>query len=394
MIAMSARKRKALFGGAFVAVAFLSAIVIQPSIPKPLAERSGRGAEPVVLAEDECCAEIPQGEWAILLAWALGLAEPPEGWTAERAARELERLGRRPKEGWRLEAPLREDDLAPMLRGTRFAAHPAAQPGQGGITRARARAIFRDGMPITQGQFAQLLARVLAPNRAFTPEEAAAWLHARGLAPAEGWALDEWMTERKMWDVLSQAGWPVSSTARVLPEIGELPVDVARAHALLFERRDRLTQAMLAMLLVRISGLTAPAQGWTLAAALAELERWNARPEYGWTPLAPICEGDLVRLLRRAGIVVEPVNRCRAVTASAVEGTASALDLVRALSPTPKPMRVIEGPIFRPLSTTSLIVPLAPSGLGQLMPMTPVPPEIVGPEIPSVYSVSRPGSGF
>jgi len=103
-----------------------------------------------------------------------------------------------------------------------------------------------------------------------------------------------------------------------------------------------------------------------------------------------------VRLLRRAGIIMEPVNRCRAVTASAVEGTASALDLVRALSPTPSEIRVIEGPIFRPLSATSLIVPLAPSELGRNapMPVAPVPPEIVGPEIPSVYSVSRPGSGF
>jgi len=281
MIAMSARRRKALLAGALVVAAFLSATVAQPSVPRPPVEPSREGARPVVLAEDECCTEIPQGEWAILLAWALGLAEPPEGWTAERAARELERLGRRPEEGWRLEAPLREDDLVRMLRGTRFAAHPAAQWGQGAVTRARARAIFRDGMPITQGQFARLLARALAPDRTFTAEEAVAWLRARGLAPAEGWAPEEWMTERKMWEVLAQAGWPVSSIARALPEIGELPVDVARAHALLFERRDRLTQAMLAVLLVKISGLTAPARGWTLAAALAELERWNARPEYG-----------------------------------------------------------------------------------------------------------------
>ncbi len=393
---MSARRRRTLLGGALVAGAFLSAIVTQPSVPRPLAERSREDTWPVVLAEDECCAEILQGEWAILLAWALGLAEPPDGWTAERAARELERFGRRPEGGWRLEAPLREDDLVRMLRGTRFAAHSAAQLGQGAVTRARARAIFRDGMPITQGRFAQLLARALAPNRTFTAEKAIAWLHARGLAPAEGWVPDEWMTERKMWEVLSQAGWPVSSIARALPEIGELPVDVARAHALLFERRDRLTQAMLAVLLVKISGFTAPAQGWTLAAALAELERWNARPGYGWTPLAPVCEGDLVRLLRRAGIVMEPVNRCRAVTASAVEGAASALDLVRALSSAPNEMRVVEGPIFRPLSATSLIVPLTPNELGRNapMPMTPAPPEIVGPEIPSVYSVSRPGSGF
>jgi len=377
-------------------MAFLSAMATQPSVTRPSTGRSEEGARSVVLAEDECCAEITQGEWAILLVWALGLAEPPEGWTAERAARALERVGRRPEGGWRLAAPLREGDLGPMLRGTRFAGHPLAQPGQGAVTRARARAIFRDGMPVTQGRFAQLLVRALKPTRAFTVEEAIAWLQARGLVPAEGWEPDEWMTERRMWDVLSRAGWPVSPLVRLLPEVGELPVDLSRAHALLFERRDHPTQAMLALLLAKVSGLAAPPWGWTLAEALAELQRWNARPEYGWTPSAPICEGDLVRLLWRAGIVLEPVNRCRVVTASAVEGATSALDLVRALGPGPQAMRVIEGPIFRPLSATSLIVPLAPHGLGRNAPgpMTPVPPEIVGPEIPSVYSVSRPGSGF
>ncbi|MCS6818103.1 MAG: hypothetical protein N0A16_08045 [Blastocatellia bacterium] len=391
---MSASIVTALLSSIFASVVVLSTVVIRPSETRP--PLGPQGDLQPVLAEDECCGGISQGEFALQLAWALGLAEPPEGWTAARAARELERLGHRPEGGWRLAAPLREDDLMQMLRGTRFAQHPAAQSGQGAVTRARVRAIFRDGMPVTQGRFAQMLARALAPDRLFTVEEAVAWLRARGLAPAEGWEPDEWMSERKMWDVLSRAGWPVSSIVRVMPEIGELPVDHARAHALLFERRDLPTQAMLAMLLVKISGLAAPAQGWTLAAALAELERWNARPEYGWTPLAPVCEADLVRLLRRAGIIIEPVNRCRAVTAVEVEGEASVLDFMRALSPVPQRLRVIEGPIFRPLSATSLIVPLAPSTLAGNVPApaTPVPPEIVGPAIPSVYSVSRPRAGF
>lgn len=396
MIVMRARAVTALCRVVVAAGVIFSTLAAQPSVTRLSVERSAASGGFGVPAEDECCQEITHGEWAILLAWALGLVEPPEGWTAAQAARALERMGRRPEGGWRLEAPLRESDLALTLRGTRFATHPAAQPGHGAVTRARARAIFREGMPVAQGRFAQMLVRALAPERTFTVPEALAWLQARGLAPVGGWEPDQWMTERTMWEILSRARWPVSTLARLLPEVGDLPVEWARAHALLFERRDQLTQAMLALVLVKVSGLAPPAGGWTLAAALAELERWNARPEYGWTPSAPICEGDLARLLRRAGLVMESANRCRAVGAAAVGETASVFDLVRALSPAPARVRVVEGPIFRPLSATSLIVPLAPSLLGQNAPspMAPVPPEIVGPEIPSVYSVSRPGSGF
>lgn len=349
------------------------------------------------IAEDVCCGEITQGEFALELAWALGLAEPPEGWTAERAMEELARLGRHPERGWHAAAPLREADLGLLLRGTRFARMPAAQPGWGAVTRARVRAIFRDGMPITHGGFARLLAEVLAPSRAFTEEQAIAWLRARGLAPSAGWEPEEWMTEAVMWEVLSRAGWPASAYASIIPEAGTLLVDRLRAQAIVRQRRDVLTQAMLALLLVKLAELPPPEGGWTLAAALAELERWNVRPEYGWTPSAPVCQDDFARLLRRVGLFLEPADRCRVAAAPVGERIdRSAVALAEALSPTPQVARLVETPIFAPLQTTALIVPLSPNIVSRniVMPVAPVPPEIVGSEIPSRYSVSRPGPGF
>lgn len=397
IVVASAVLSLALFGGALSARQFNAGRGAQPG--------AGIASEIVdvksevfkgLSAEDECCRSVTQGEFALMLAHGLGLAEPQAGWTESKAAAELARMGRSPRSGWEIQKSLDETVLRQLLAGTRFEFSQAAILSQPTVPISRARAVFREGLPVTQGRFAVMLVQAGGGSRSNAPsltvDQALVGLTAKGIKPEGGWRSDALLTEKVMRELLERTGLNGPLPDGALVEIAGMPVDLSRAYGVVFEKTNVITQGMVALLLVKRSGLPAPADGWTVEAAIAELEKFNSRPEYGWVPTAPICQSDMARLARRAGLIIAATDNCQVVVGEsksspigrgAGEPSFSGIGLGASLIETPR-----IGPIFGPARSTP-VSGTRPSNTGtggQPTPVpvpVPVPPIIIGPELPS-----------
>lgn len=375
----------------------------QLSGPPVVSLSDHRAGQPT--AFEDCCRTITEGEFAVFFVRALALDVPSGGWSEELAAAALTRLGYRPRNGWQPSRVLTEAVLRQVVAGTRFTTSPAAQrvtEATAPVTVARARAVFTDGLTITLGEFARLVVQALSPYGVPTTDEqgALAVLVRRRILPPTGWQARDVVTEKTMRTILERARLLPPEQTDLFREGDALPVDYTRAVALVQQRRSLLTQGMVALLLVKLSGGAPPAEGWTVERAIAELERFHARPEYGWAPTAPICRSDLVRLMRRAGVALPPVEECQ-VVAGLVSPEPRATTLaeiiarITAIAPAPAP-RIPTRSIFGPSGEMTLIAPIPARAVGPpvQMPATPVPPEGIGPEIPSNFSQTPPRSSF
>jgi hypothetical protein len=371
----------------------------------PVVSFSDHGAGQPTAFED-CCRTITEGEFALFFVRALALDVPSGGWSEELAVAALTRLGYSPRHGWQPSRVLTEAVLRQVVASTRFATSPAARrvtEAAAPMTLARARAVFTDGLTITLGEFARLVVQALSPHGVPTIDEqdALAVLVRRHILAPTGWHARDVVTEKTMRTILERARLLPPGQTDLFREGDALPVDYTRAVALVQQKRSLLTQGMVALLLVKLSGGVPPAEGWTVERAIAELERFHARPEYGWTPTAPICRSDLVRLMRRAGIALPPAEGCQVVAGHPLSPEPRATTLaeiiarITPIAPAPAP-RIPTRSIFGPLEEMTLIAPIPARAVGPpvQMPVTPVPPEGIGPEIPSSFSQTPPRSSY
>lgn len=376
----------------------------QPSGPPVVSLSDHRAGQPT--AFEDCCRTITEGEFALFFVRALVLDIPPGGWSEELAVAALARLGYGPRRGWQPSRVLTEAVLREVVAGTRFAASPAARrvtDAAAPVTVARARAVFTDGVTITLGEFARLVAETLSLQGISIGDEqdALALLVRRRILPPTGWSARDVVTEKTMRTILERARFLPPGQTDLFREGDALPVDYTRAVALIQQRRSLLTQGMVALLLVKLSGGAPPAEGWTVERAIAELEKFHARPEYGWTATAPICRSDLVRLMRRAGVTVAPADDCQLVVSQPIAQKARPSSLgeiiarIAPIAPAPAP-RIPTRSIFGPSGEMTLVAPIPARAVGPpvQMPVTPVPPEGIGPEIPSTFSQTPPRSSF
>lgn len=356
-------------------------------------------------AFDDCCRTITEGEFALFFVRALSLEAPRGGWSEDLAVAALAHRGYAPRQGWQPSRLLTEAVLREVVAGTRFATGPAVHlvtEASAPVTVARARAVFTGGVTITLGEFAQLIAQTLSRRGVPGDEhDALAVLVRRNILPPTGWQARDVVTEKTMRTILERARLLPPLQTDLFREGDALPVDYTRAWALVRQRRSLLTQAMVALLLVKLSGGTPPAQGWTVERAIAELERFYARPEWGWVPTAPICRSDLARLMRRAGVVLPPAEECQVVADQPVSPEprpATLAEVIARLAPSaPAPApRLPTRSIFGPSAATTGVAPIPARAVGPpvQMPVTPVPPEGIGPEIPSTFSPTPPRSSF
>ncbi|HXF04952.1 MAG TPA: hypothetical protein VNM72_06005 [Blastocatellia bacterium] len=376
----------------------------QLSGPPVVSLSDHRAGQPT--AFEDCCRAITEGEFALFFVRALVLDVPPGGWSEELAVAALARLGYSPRHGWQPSRVLTEAVLREIVAGTRFAASPAARRvtnAAAPVTVARARAVFTDGVTITLGEFARLVAQTLSPQSVSTGDEqdALALLLRRRILPATGWSPRDVVTEKTMRTILERARLLPPMQTDLFREGDALPVDYTRAVTLVQQRRSLLTQGMVALLLVKLSGGASPAGNWTVERAIAELEKFHARPEYGWIPTAPICRSDFARLMRRAGVILPPAEECQVVAGHPLSPEPRSTTLAEVIAritptaPAPAP-RIPTRSIFGPSGEVTLVAPIPARAVGPpvQMPVTPVPPEGIGPEIPSTFSQTPPRSSF
>ncbi len=402
---MTRRASEKGLGVILVLGSLLLVATAQPEV-LPNQDRFAREGDRVGPSEtfEDCCRVITEGEFALFFVRALSLDPPSGGWSEERAVAALAHRGHAPDGGWHPRRLLTEAAMTQAVARTRFATRPAAPrvtDGRAPVTVARARAVFTGGLPITLGEVASLVAPILSRQAAapLSPEDALALLVRRQILSPTGWNAHTIVTEKTLRTILEKAQLLSPPTTNLFEELDALPVDYSRAVALVRENKSLLTQGMVALLLVKLSGMTTPTGGWTVERAIAELERFNARPEYGWAPTAPICRGDLVRLLRRAGIAALPGDECQTVVSSAFRSSSerrpsSVAGIITGITPPAltRGPRLPTRSIFGPSEGTTLVAPIPPRAVGPpvQMPATPVPPEGIGPEIPSTFTQTPP----
>jgi hypothetical protein len=296
----------------------------------------------------ECCQEITEGEFAILYAQGMQLAEPPEGWTVQSASAAVaEKLGWIPikrqwssdrksytykRKGWHLSEYLteevffdglkaskdpqfdrkpftngfRKDDLVtqltPNTEGNFELLYTAGDPDEA-VRIPKVRAAVTRCDCVTEGEFAALFAQKIQIDprvRVWTADRAANELLAKCYYPTGGWRLPECLTNEDFANLLRGTEYELPVAQAVNPHGYVSPLEVMAA----LEKRPVTTQGELAIYYANRIGLRPPEGGWTSEAAIQRLQGYNLSPAFGWVQCAPGCAYDFEKFVKRAALPV------------------------------------------------------------------------------------------